>query len=143
MKRAVSTARGGFLEQLVYVLGVVEGGVEVEVQLGHYAQLGGHLAAEFAAYGLLVLLQDRQHALRLVGREDAEISCADAEVRRHATLGHAHHHAVHHSCLRLEDEAKLLLQQSRYSVLSCFLHICYCFIIVFLKPHPRYRNVDF
>ena len=71
-----------------------------------------------------------------LGGEDAKISGADAKIGRHAALCHAHHHSMHHSCLRLEDEAKLLLQQSRYSVLSCFLHICYCFIIVFLKPHP-------
>ena len=115
------------------MLDIVERVVNEEAQLGYDAQLVAHACSQLVAYGLFTGVDVLHYLIALVGREDAEISCADAEVGRHATLGHAHHHAVHHSCLRLEDEAKLLLQQSRYSVLSCFLHICYCFIIVFLK----------
>ena len=46
-----------FFQKLLDVLGIVQGRIEVEVELGYYPELRGHLAAEFSAYAFLALLE--------------------------------------------------------------------------------------
>ena len=105
------------------MLYVVERVVNEEAQLGNDAQLVSDACTQFVAYGLGIGIDVVDDLFAPFGGEDAQISGADAQVGTDACACHRHHDASHHACLALEDEAKLFLQQSCYTVLSCLLHI--------------------
>ena len=101
---------------------IVEAVVDKEAQFGYDAQLIMYARAQFVAYGLDVAFDIFEQLFTFFRGENAEVGGADAEIGLHACTCYAHHYAVHHSRLRLENKAQLFLQKSGDAVLSCFLH---------------------
>ena len=85
------------------MLHVVEAVVLEETELGDDTELVVYALAEVVAYGLLVLADILDDLLGFGGREDAQVSRADAEVRTDAYAGDTHEDAVGLTCLTLEN----------------------------------------
>ena len=112
-----------------------------------------HTLSKVVAYGLLVLADVVEKVFRLFRREDAEVSGADAKVWTYPNTRHAHENAVGLASLALENLSELLLKQSRYLVLSCFLDvllftvwfyksICVALILSWRKMEADAMNLD-
>src|SRR3712207_433778 len=117
-----SSPRRLLLQQLVNALYVVQTVVDEEAQLRNDTQLIAHSLAQIVAYGLLVGDDVLEYLLTFIAGENAQIGGANAEVGTYFHPGDAHHDAVHHAGLTLKNGRQLLLQQARYTILSCFLH---------------------
>ena len=68
------TEDGLLLEEPVDMLCVVEGGVEVEIYPGNYAELFGDFPSEFSAQRPVLHLEGIHHLFLLCGREDADVN---------------------------------------------------------------------